>query len=149
MFNTRFDKHERVYANAGDPVHIEYALQISESGVEELVPVGSTFIPDEINSHANSVDIHTILARFSNGETEVLNTRAAMYFDATSMPNNLADMYRTVANGEIYFNKLPLETRAKFNHSFTEFVSSIGTESFYDAFKPAEHVVKEVSADES
>lgn len=147
-FKTRFDDHERFYSDPGDPIHIEYALQIDEKGVEDLVPVGEVYIPDEINSHAESVDIHNILARFNNGEVEVLNARTAQYFDATQMPNNLADMYRTVRNGEDLFNKLPIETRAKFNHSFTEFVSSIGTDMFNEAFAPQPEV-KEAVADES
>lgn len=150
-FKTRFSEHERFYADPGKDFHNTYAVQIDEKGVKELVVTGEVYLPDEINSHAESVDIHNILARFNNGETEVLTKRVGDYFDASILPSNLADMYRTVANGEDMFNKLPVDVRAKFNHSFTEFVSSIGSPEFVEVFAPSKVAdVKESEvADES
>lgn len=136
MFRTKYSERAPIFSDPGSPIAPEYALIINDEGVQELVQVGEINTFDQIQSHADSVDIHNILARYANGDETVLNKAVSMYFDASELPDNMADMYRTVANGEHLFNKLPVDIRAQFNHSFTEFVASIGTDHFNNVFNP-------------
>lgn len=133
MYRTK-DKRSVIKANSGSKVHINYSLKMNENGVSELVPTGKTDIVAMINSHAESVDIHNILQRFANGDVDALNQRVGDYFDATSMPSNLAESYRMVENGKEYFNTLPIDVRKEYDFNFGTFLNDIGSEHFMSLF---------------
>lgn len=140
-----------LHSDPGSPVVKDYVLQSDAKGREVLECVGEFNLYDRIQSHKDSVNIHTILARFNNGDMSVLNARAVQYFDTTEMPDNLADAHRYVQNGHYLFERLPSEIKEKFNNSFDEFVHAIGSKAFIEAFAKTEPMkddtVKEVTKD--
>lgn len=125
MFRTQFDPHERVIENPGSPIRTIYSSRVAEDGNIELIESGTENIYDLIQSHKDSVDIHMILTRFVNGDESALSKTQGQYGDFTELPKSYAELLNAVIAGENYFNSLPLETRAKFDHSFEKFMVSM------------------------
>lgn len=124
-FRTQYDR-ERIRTNFGDPVHIIYSPEFDSTGHMDLVETGREDIYQYIQSHKDSTDINLILQRFAKGDVSVLSRRQGMYGDFTQVPTNYADMLNKLNRAEEYFNSLPVEERAKFNHSFAQYISSLG-----------------------
>lgn len=133
-FATVFDEHQHYYTNAGSPEAPEYVLRVNENGCQELALTGYTNLYDEIQSHADSVDIHKILERFQNGEVVDFNARPSIYADITEMPKTFAEFYQRMIDCENYFNTLPNEIKEAFNFNCGEFIASIGTDKFTEVF---------------
>lgn len=130
MFRTQYEPHDRVLANVGTREHILYSPQLDEDGHMELVETGREDIYEQIQSHKDSCDIHTILRRFEAGDTEVLMQRQGNFGDFTTIPKTYADLLNSVIAGEQYFSQLPVETRAKFGHSFQQWMVSMDKPDF-------------------
>lgn len=124
-YRTQYDR-QRVRSNHGNPVHILYSPEFDSSGHMDLVETGRENVYDYIQSHKDSTDINLILQRFAKGDVSVLSRRQGIFGDFTQVPTNYADMLNKLNRAEEYFNSLPVEERAKFNHSFAQFVSSLG-----------------------
>lgn len=125
MFRTQFDERDRVRQNVGSRVRQLYSSSINDAGEVELIPSGTEDIYQMIQSHKDSCDIHVLLARYANGDTAALAQRQGSYGDFTQLPTTYAGLLNAVIAGENYFNSLPLETRAKFDHSFERFMVSM------------------------
>lgn len=131
MFNTQYNRL-RVISNAGDRKRIVKAgvlnnkkqIVVKEKGHEDLYAY--------INSFADSVNIHVLLARFANGDKEALLQRAGAFIDISALPTNINEFVELYHNGESYFNSLPIEIKEKFNNNMTEFISKIGSSEFND-----------------
>lgn len=136
-FKTQFDSHDRVIANSGDPEHILYSPVFDENGCMTLEESGRESIYDFIQSHADSVDIHVLLKRYANGEADVFSQTQGAYGDFTTIPTSYAELLNSVIAGENYFNSLPVEIRAKFNHSFADFMASMDKEDFAEKLHPS------------
>ena len=80
-FKTQFRKPERFLSNPGSPVKILYGPEFDEKGRMNLVEKGRENLYDFIQSFKESVDIHVLLKRFSNGETDVLSQIQGFYGD--------------------------------------------------------------------
>lgn len=138
-FCTKFDSRERVPSNSGSRFLDTYKMQVMEDGRMELEKTGVIDVYDEINSHAESVDIHVILDRFQKtGDLTLFEKASGFYADITEMPNTYAELLQRVIDAEEIFASLSPDIRAQFNHSSSEFFASIGTEKFNSVFAPAE-----------
>lgn len=125
VFPTQFDARDRTISNVGDRIKKLYEARVDNNGSIDLVEAGRENLYDYIQSFKESCDINTIVKRFAAGDTDVLARRQATYGDFTQLPGTYAELLNTVIQGENYFNSLPLETRAKFNHSFREWMASM------------------------
>ena len=132
QFETQFRKPARFLSNPGSPVKILYGPEFDEKGRMTLVEKGRENLYDFIQSFKESVDIHVLLKRFSNGETDVLSKIQGFYGDFTEFPRTYADLLNTVNEGEAFFNGLPVEVRSKFGHSFPVFMSALSDGSLSD-----------------
>ena len=65
-----------------------------------------------------------LLERFQRGDVDVLNRVQGFYGDITGYPSTFADALNIVRSSEEFFNSLPVEERAKYNHSFSEFLAA-------------------------
>lgn len=131
LFRTQYDRH-RVFAVPGSPDRVLYAPEYDESGRLQLVETGRDSLYDYIQSFADSVDIHVLLKRFVNGETDVFSKVQGAYGDFTMAPKTYAEALQAVIDAEHVFGRLPVEVRAKFGHSLGEFVRTLGTSEFFD-----------------
>ena len=143
QFSTQYDARDRVFANPGDPIHITYAGHYDEKGRVVLEESGRENIYDQIQSHAESCDIHVLMKRFQNGDVTALSQAQGQYLDATQFPKTYADMLNFVNEQERAFMALPVDVRAKFGNSFTEYLAASGEPDFLErlGFKPDKPVV--------
>ncbi len=132
QFETQFRKPERFLSNPGSSVKILYGPEFDEKGRMTLVEKGRENLYDFIQSFKESVDIHVLLKRFANGETDVLSKIQGFYGDFSEFPRTYADLLNTVNEGEAFFNGLPVEVRSKFGHSFPVFMSALSDGSISD-----------------
>lgn len=130
MFRTQFDPHDRVICRSGSATAPVYELNFDEDGKKELIETGRINTYERIQSWKESCDLKSILARFANGDISALNRNTPIFGDFTFAPSTLADYYNRINQAEQEFYKLPLDVRAKFNHSPSEYFCSMGTPEF-------------------
>lgn len=128
-FRTQYDRVE-IVSNSGDYLNPTYSPKVHDDGSIDLVETGVVDTYQEIQAWKDSCDIHAILRRYFNGDASALSKNAPLFGDFTEAPKSLAEYYQRMIDAEAAFNRLPVETRAKFNHSASEFFSSIGSEKF-------------------
>lgn len=129
----RFKKHDRMFCTAGDRVHIDYHPVYDNAGVWHLEECGKTNTYLEIQSHADSCDINIIMARYRNGETDVLSRIQGIYGDVTDVPTNYADIMNQQLRARDLFMSLAPEVREKYNNSVEQFMSSFSTKEGWEA----------------
>lgn len=148
-FKNIFDSHDRVVTDPGSRFKDELQLTIRPDGSAEFINVGKNDIYLEIQSHANSCDIHWILDHFQNnpvGLESVLNQRQGSFLDTLDFPKTYAEMLQRCIDARNFFYSLSPEIRDKFNHSVDEFIAQIGTEKWNDIFMPKEDKNVETSS---
>uniref|UniRef100_A0AAU8B8M4 Internal scaffolding protein n=1 Tax=Dulem virus 173 TaxID=3145650 RepID=A0AAU8B8M4_9VIRU len=131
-WKTQFDSRDRIQSHPGNPIKQLYSGSYNERGQVELKEDGTENLYDFIQSFAESTDIHAILRRFQNGEADVLEKVQGFYGDITEMPHTYAEALQRIADSEKVFMSLPVEVRAKFGHSFSEFLSASQDPDFLD-----------------
>lgn len=129
-FKTQYDSRSRVYQPNGDPIKILYGPKFDGNGRMYLVETGRENLYEYIQSHADSVDINVLLKLYQSGDTTVLSRVQGAYGDFTQLPKTFAEALNTLIAAEQYFNGLPVETRAQFNHNFNQFIASMDSPDF-------------------
>lgn len=124
-FRSHLQDHARVIANPGSPEKIIYSPVFDKEGNFELKESGRENLYEFIQSHAESVDIHVLLDRFSRGDISALSKVQGTYGDFTTLPKTYAELLNSVIQGENIFNSLPVETREKFGHDFRKWMASM------------------------
>lgn len=146
-FKNFFDSHDRVVADPGSRFKDELQLTIRPDGSADFINVGKNDIYLEIQSHANSCDIHWILDHFQNnpvGLEQAVNQRQGKFIDTLDFPKTYAEMLQRCIDARNFFYSLSPEIRDKFNHSVDEFIAQIGTEKWNGIFmKEKNDVVEE------
>ncbi len=132
MFKTQYDARDRIQSNPGNPLKQLYAGSYNERGQVELREDGTENLYDFIQSFAESTDIHAIMRRFENGEVDVLEKVQGFYGDVTEMPKTYAEALQRIADSEKVFMSLPVDVRAKFGHSFSEFLAASNDSDFLE-----------------
>lgn len=130
-WNTQYDRN-RCFSNVGSRIHIQYGPHYDENGTLDLVETGRDDIYDYIQSHRDSVDIHILIQRFQNGETDVLSKLQGVYADVSELPKSYAELLNKLIDGERAFMELPPEMRAKFDHNFAQFVQTAGSKEWLE-----------------
>lgn len=123
-FKTQYDERERVFTHPGNPFKQLYTGSYNERGQVVLHEDGTEDIYAFIQSFAESTDIHVIMRRYQNGEVDVLEKVQGFYGDITTMPHTYAEALQRISDSEKVFMSLPVDVRAKFGHSFSEFLAA-------------------------
>ena len=131
-FKTQYDARERTVTNPGDPIHITYAGHYDEKGRVVLEESGRENIYDQIQSYAESCDIHVLMNRYLNGDVSALSKAQGQFLDVTAFPKTYAEMLNFVNDMENSFMSLPAEVRSKFGNSFSEFLAASGSSDFME-----------------
>lgn len=132
MFGTQYDSHSRVQCNPGTREHVTYGGHYDEKGRIVLEPIGKVNTYDEIQSHAESVDIHVLMDRYKRGDVDALSQRQGFFGDVLDFPKTYAEALNHMNEMERQFMALPVEVREKFGHSFSEFLAASGEADFLD-----------------
>ncbi len=131
-FKTQYDARDRIQTNPGNPIKQLYSGSYNERGQVELKEDGTEDLYAFIQSFAESTDIHAILSRYQNGEVDVLEKVQGFYGDITEMPKTYAEALQRIADSEKVFMSLPVDVRAKFGHSFSEFLAASQDSDFLE-----------------
>lgn len=144
-FKTQYDARGRIESNPGNPVKQLYSGAYNERGQVELKEDGTEDLYAFIQSFAESTDIHSILKRYQNGEVDVLEKVQGFYGDITEMPHTYAEALQRIADSEKVFMSLPVDVRAKFGHSFSQFLAASQESDFLDRLgvKPTDQPASE------
>lgn len=139
-WKTQFDARDRIISNPGSPEHIIYAGHYDEKGRVVLEESGRINLYDEIQSHAESCDIHVLLKRYESGDPTALSQRQGFFGDFLDFPKTYAEALNHMNEMESRFMKLPPDVREKFGNSFSEFLAASGEADFLDrlGIKPEE-----------
>lgn len=129
-FRTQYDPSPRVVANPGSPIKTLYSPVFNKDGIMSLKESGEHDLYAEIQSHADSVDIHVLLQRFASGDVGALSRIQGAYGDFTQMPQTFAEALNTFIAAEQYFLGLPVEVRDRFGQDFHQFLASMDSPDF-------------------
>lgn len=147
LFKTQFDDRARVHTNPGNPIKQLYSGSYNDRGQVELKEDGVEDLYSFIQSFAESTDIHVLLKRYQNGEADVLEKVQGFYGDITEMPQTYAEALQRIADSEKVFMSLPVDVRAKFGHSFSEFLAASQDADFLDRLGVSNEKLEPVPAD--
>ena len=125
--------HKRIFSAHGEREKREFKPVFDKRGIWHLEQTGTSNTYLDIQSHADSVDINVIMARFRAGETDVLQQIQNQYGDVSDMPTNFADIVNAQLKAEALFMSLSAEVRAKFNNSVEQFMARVGTREGLEA----------------
>ena len=123
----RYGDRKRFFTDPGSPIKDEYEPVFDNRGVWHLEKCGERNIFDEIQTHADSCDINIIMARYRNGETDVLTRVQGVYADVTEIPTDYAGLMNMKLQAEKLFYGLSAEVREKYGNSVEQFMSALGT----------------------
>ena len=137
MFETKWNRSETEFTNSGSPIAPVYKLTADN----DLEVDGEVNLYDEIQSHADSVDIYTILSRFEQGDESVLSKRNGQYVDLTELPTTFAEMHQKIIDATNEFNALPLEIRSEYEFNVSKFIADIGSEHWFNLMNPVKRIL--------
>lgn len=129
MFKTAYDKPKHYYIPSGETEVTTYTHHINKFGVKNLEETGKENIYEKIQSFADESRIENLINRVISGDVSVLRPDG-QYIDCTKMPKNMAEAQAMIQDMHNVWNTLPIEIRAKYNHSVEEFVAKSGQKTW-------------------
>lgn len=110
-----------------------YQVQLTPTGHKQVVMTGKTNLYARIQASLEESKVENIIRRFTSGDLSALDSVQGRFLDATSFPQSFAEMQNLVARVYSEFETLPLEVRAKFDHSPQRYMAAYGSETWADA----------------
>ncbi len=132
-FYSRLNPAPVIEAPAGSKEATTYQTQIDENGHKVTVPIGKTNIYDRIQSSLEETKIENIIRRFTEGDISAFRQGEPLYADMTEAPKTLMEAQNMIIRITDEFNNLPVEVRAKFDHSPEKYVAMYGGEEWAKA----------------
>lgn len=130
-YRTQYDRLI-VHTPAGTAMQPTYSLSVDDDGVLSLSRSGQINLYDQIQASRMSVELKTILERYETDGVTPIDTKHGFFADVSRLPSSLAGFFDQIHNAEAAFNGLPVDIRAKFGHSLSQFVSSAGSTDWYN-----------------
>lgn len=125
-FRKPYDRNLNIPAPSGEKIVPVYSLVVDEeTGKEDIQVTGKTNIYDFIQKSLDETLIYNIIERYNSGDISALEKITGFYGDVTNAPKNLAEAQQILINANKIFESLPLDVRAKYNHSVSEFLSAV------------------------
>lgn len=143
-FESKWNRTPSPESSPGEKLAPSYKL----TAENDLELDGYVDIVAEIQSHADSCDINTIMLRYEMGDVQVLNKRNTQFVDVTEIPTNMAEMFKLAKEAEHSFDSLPLEVRKEYNFSITEYLNDFGSDRWYEVTSGKKSEEKEKKEDE-
>lgn len=131
-FYSRYNRPETVAAPTGTKFDKTYNIIIDPNGHKVLKCTGETNRYEKIQAHKEECLIENILIRASI-DPSILEKHKGSYFDATTMPRTLSEAQNKILSVKQEFEKLPVEIRAKFDHSAEKYVQEYGSKEWGEA----------------
>lgn len=135
-FNTLYDRESKRdnFTSCGRDICPVYNyLPTGEKGCCKLVQVGEKNLQAEIDSWRDSVEIHSLLERYFDGDLLALERRQAQFVDITGLPDNVHGWHDAAISAENVFDSLSADVRHFYGDSLQTFLQDI----FSGRFPPA------------
>lgn len=124
-WKNQFENNGRRKADHGTKEKVTYSGVYDKSGRLSIEETGKINAYEEIQSHRDSVDIHSIMRRYANGEVDALSRVQGFYGDVSGLPTDYAAVLNAVSRGQALFESMPVDVRAKFGHNFDQFMTAL------------------------
>lgn len=131
-FYSRYNRPETIAAETGTNFDKTYSVIIDNNGHKLLKCTGETDRYAKVQAHKEECLIENILVRASM-DPSILEKHKGSYFDATDMPKTLAEAQNKILAVKQEFEKLPVEIRAKFDHSAEKYIQQYGSKEWGEA----------------
>lgn len=148
-FDTQYSrcaKHIDFSSVPGEQYKSEFVGHYTSDGVLELEKTGEYDLQERIQADKYACDINSIVARFRAGDESVLSRVQGSFGDFTGLPKTYAEVLNLSLKAKSDFDSLPIEYKQKFNNSFEEFMSGLGSDDWLekmDMLKKNDVIVKE------
>lgn len=129
-FYSRVNLPPKIDTEAGSKEATTYQTRIDENGHKVTEAIGKTNIYDRIQSSLEETKIENIIKRFTEGDINAFRTGEPIYADIREAPKNLMEAQNMIIRITDEFNSLPVEVRAKFDHSPEKYVALYGGEEW-------------------
>lgn len=116
-------------APAGDKEAVTYITTIDENGHKVTKPNGKTNVYDRIQASLEETKIENIIERFAQGDLSGIR-HGGDYIDITDAPKSLQEAQNLIIRITDEFNSLPVDVRAKFDHSPEKYVALYGSKDW-------------------
>lgn len=127
-FNTLYDRENKANypSSCGRSVCPVYNyLPVDEEGRCKLVQVGEKNLQAEIDSWRESVEIHSLLERYFDGDVLALERRQAQFVDITGLPSDVHSWHDAAVTAETVFDSLSDDVRHFYGDSLQTFLHDI------------------------
>lgn len=128
-FRTAYSGAATIATATGNGREDVYQYQMV-NGKKTLVKTGDTNVYNLIQESLEETLVENILQRATAGDEGALERYASMYFDATQLPNSIAEAQQQIVAIKEQFYDLPVEKRAMFSHNPDTYVHEYGTETW-------------------
>ena len=128
-FRSAYGDRETSYITSGNRYQDTYGYEINKYGMKELVKTGETDLYALIQESLEETKIENILKRVAMGDDTVMRPDG-IYADTTETPKNLIEARQQIQQLENVWNKLPIDTKRKYNMSVEDFIAKSGTEGW-------------------
>ncbi len=127
-----------VYICCGDSDVPRKSLVIGSRGYPELKVIGTHDLYAEIQSYRDTCDLESILKTFDLSSIGGLTfDKLGELDDFINAPQSPADLLNVINRGQVLFDELPVDVRAKFGHSLYNFVDTFGSADFLQKLSSA------------
>ena len=126
------EKTKKFATNPGSNLKEVFHGELTSSGDIKLVSDGFENWQEYIDSFYEETTIENIIARVAAGELDLLNQRTGEFFDSVGMPKDYREVLQVVADGQRFFDALPIEIKEKFDNNFNTWFATAGDKDWFE-----------------
>lgn len=129
MLHRSKEESSKFVSNPGSRWYTEKHGEVQPDGTIKLVEDKVVDIQERMNAEYPMTTIENILANCN--PDDYFGDDGLHSVDAINIPKTLAEFMQLQINLKRDFDRLPLETRAKFNNNFNEYLATAGSEDWF------------------
>lgn len=129
-FKTKYDKHERVFTNPGNPIKDVMGPVLDRYGNRVIKKKDQIDLYSAIQAYRDECDINILMAKFTNGDRTALMKRVGEYLDLSQIPDNFSDLMNLSASAQSVFDSLPVSVKEMFGNNLHNFLANSKTKEF-------------------
>ena len=141
-----FSENIEYHSESGDGFETKWEYITDEKGKRIRKEAGKINVYEKIQAALPSTDIHSILIRVANGESNLLNVPNLGFIDISNLPLDENERIDMVSKAKESFEKLDPAIKAAFGNSFGKFYKSVADgvaeKSIAEALKKTQAAVK-------
>lgn len=142
---TFYSDRKKVYTDSGSRTKPQYSARYDEAGLLVLDEVGTVDVYADIQSYLDTVEIHTLMRRYQNGETDVFSKIQGFYADVSDLPKSNVEFLNRVLESQEFFASLPPDVKELYGNDYARFIADFDTATLYRSIAPVDPVDEVVS----